>query len=317
MMIWVPGYYTGIAISTKEISFVSLKKKGRGRARVKECGAIPIPQGTFSDGIITDRALIRELLLPVAKKSGLRRALTTSALSPRQCVIRSAKMPAMPEKELLQALRWEAERYSFLAGNPFSLDYVKIGEVEEEGLSKQELLVLAVKDNVLHELCRLLKEAGLLLKAIDIEPMAYLYLRTFASLNKIWPEPEEAWAGIELSPDKTVVSFYSEHYLQFVHTIPLSYSYDPDIAGDIIREVQRSFDYYHLNLKKMPVRNVYLWGNPEESLLENAGNALEESMAYSFIRLPGEPLAQALDLAAGLPPGGELALGLALREVLP
>lgn len=317
MMFWVPGCYTGIAISTKEVTFVTLKREGRGKARIKECGTIPIPQGTFSDGIVVDRALLRELLLPVVKNSGLRRTLTISALSPRQCVIRPVKMPLMPDKELLQALRWEAERYSFLAGNPFSLDYVKIGEVLEEGISKQELLVLAVKDNVLHELCRLLKEAGLLLKAIDVEPMAFLYMRTFAALQKIWPEQEEAWAGIELSPDKTVVSFYSEHCLQFVHTIPLSYSFDPDIAGDIIREIQRSFDYYHMNLKKKPVSNVYLWGNPEESLLENAGKALEETMAYRFDRLPPEPLAQALDWAAELPPGGELALGLALREVLP
>lgn len=315
-MFWIPGHYTGLSISSKEITYAAVHKKGR-KAAVKQSGVIPLPPGVFSDGIVQDSSALKEVLRTAVRSNKLNRTLAVAALNTRQTVVRYLKMPAMPAKDLLQALRWETERFPFLTGSPFTLDYLKTGEWEENGNIQQGILVMAAKDSTLHELCYVLRNSGLRLKAIDIEPMAYLYLRAFGGITEIWPKLEENWAGIELGVDKTVVSFYSEYNLQFVHTIPLAYMDDPYIIEDILREVQRSFDYYHLNMKRPLPGSVYLWGDTRETLMEDTIRAFEDVMPYNFAVLPLTPLAESLGLTGDLPRGIELALGLALREVLP
>lgn len=304
--------YIGLSVGTEEMILVHVKQGRKKESGLGKIISLPVPEGAYADGVIADRKSLVHILAPLLKENRLKGVRASIAVNSRQAVIRSVRLPLMPEKELKQALEWEARRYIVLANNQFTMDYLKLGVIDVEGAIYQDLLIVAVKENVLNELCLFLKEAGLKILAIDVEPMAYLYLRSFAAARGVWPALEDTWASVELSAEKTTVAFYQRDTLQFVHTIPLAYNNDPYLMGDIFREVQRSFDYYHLNLKRPQTSNVYLWG-------KGAGQALasfQGGLTYPVTYLPLSSLTEVLNYSGEIDDSATLALGMALREVV-
>lgn len=302
----------GINISGSKIVIVEVKteKKDIVIKRLSDC---PLPPNTFSDGLILERAALVELLTAVVKDNKLKGVPAVIAVNPRQAVIRPVRMPQIPEKELRKALEFEMGRYSSMSNSPFTMDFIRLGIVEGEGVSQEDLLAIAVKDSVLNELCALVKYSGLQLKAVDLEPNAFIYLRAFAAEQGVWPALEEDWAVVELGAGKTMVAFFQKDILQFVHTIPITFVDEPFVVGDILRELQRSLDYYHLNLKKPQTKDIYVWGIDADRAVPQ----FRQALPYSFAHLPLSSLAASLTVDHDtLGDEAVLALGMALREVV-
>lgn len=302
----------GLIVNSRDLTLVALRKKGK-YVLVEHLEKISISPGLHNDGLILDRAALVQALAPVVRQSRLKGARATVTVNPRQAIIRSLRMPLMPEKELPAAVYWEISRLSSMANTPFAMDYFKLGKAEMDGTAQQELLLMAVKESTLNELCLLASEAGLKVKAVDLEPMAFLYLRHFAAGKGDWPVLEDAWASLYFGENRTMVAFYQGLTLQFVHTIPLVYSNDTAGFSDLLREVRRSFDYYHVNLKKPLTRAVYLWG--KESSLALSG--FQEALGYPVAHLALTSLEKSVKYSAGPPDDSwVVALGMALREVV-
>ena len=305
--------HVGISITGQHIMLVRIKARSMKRVKLATLGKLPLAAGSYSDGLVLNKQVILEQLADLVKEKRLLRRSAAIAVNPRQAVIRPVRIPHMPEKEMRKALEFEISRYSSFSNAPFTMDYLKQGAVTEEGVSQEELLVIAIKDSVLNDLCAIVKHAGLKIKAVDIEPNAFIYLRSFAAAQGIWPALEEDWAAVELGEGKTMVAFFRKDILQFVHTIPLTFVDEPDVIGDILRELQRSLDYYHLNLKKPQTKQIYVWGAEAEKALPQ----FQEALPYNMTHLPLSSLAAKLKVAPEtLTDEAILALGMALREVV-
>ncbi|MFY9175053.1 MAG: pilus assembly protein PilM [Peptococcia bacterium] len=303
--------FLGISLNVKEMYLVDLEKKGK-ELYLHSMDVLPLPEDAYADGLILEDTQLKESLTNYVRERKLKGSRAIVGVNPRQAVIRPIRVPQMTEKELRKALEYEVDRYFSLANVTYTMDYIRQGIVEGDGTIQEDVLAIAIKDSVLESLCELTTSTGLKIAALDVEPNAFVYLRTFAAQQSVWPELENDWAAIELGVGKTMVSFFRDNVLQFVHTTPIVYENDPGVVADLLRELDRAFNYYHMNLRKPLINRVYLWGKQAEQ----AARQFEEVLAYTFISFPLDKVAEALNNNGELPEDGVIALGLALREVV-
>ena len=78
----------------------------------------------------------------------------------------------MTREELKGVIRFEAEQYIPFSIDQVVLDFHILGEVTEEGQKKIEVLLVAIKEEVVNQYIQLLQGAGLNIALIDIDSMA-------------------------------------------------------------------------------------------------------------------------------------------------
>ena len=304
----------GICFTNHSMVVTALELKGKNKKPVlKNKTAIAIPPDAFQDGLVLNRDLLTGILADNVREHGLKGRMAVIGVNPRQAVIKAVVLPPMPEKDLRKAIEFEMGRYFSITNAAFTIDYLHHITALNGQANEGEVLAIAIKDSVLEDLCGMLLEAGLKIKAVDIEPNAFVYLRTYGASQNIWPDLEENWAIIDFSYGKTMIAFYKRNVLQFVHTTPLFYGVDYGLSGDLLQEIDRAFNYYQLSLHYPPPERVYLWGE----LSEQALPFLQEALRYPFLCIPLQELAPALhDSTKPLLQEYALALGLVLREVV-
>lgn len=89
-------------------------------------------------------------------------------------VIRPLSLPVMPKKELEEVVRWEARKLTPLPQEETVVDFLIMGEREEQQVRKYEIVVIVVEKAALVEQLQHLKDSGLTVTAVDVAPMALL-----------------------------------------------------------------------------------------------------------------------------------------------
>jgi type IV pilus assembly protein PilM len=97
------------------------------------------------------------------------------SLQGRPATVRYLDLPDMPNRELRDALRWEAKKSSSQAVEDLVVDYVRGPSVKtDQGRSVPVTLVVAERGAVEQEF-RLYRQNGLRIKVMDINPCAFYY----------------------------------------------------------------------------------------------------------------------------------------------
>jgi type IV pilus assembly protein PilM len=91
-----------------------------------------------------------------------------SCLAPRDLTIQNLRLPQVPESELGPLLKWEAQERLPFPIDEAELRHLSGGVVLEDGVMKQETILLAVKRDVIAQHLACLDVAGLTPVAIDL-----------------------------------------------------------------------------------------------------------------------------------------------------
>lgn len=95
-----------------------------------------------------------------------------TSLSCAELNVKNVRLPHMPEAELAQAVQWEAkERFEFEV-RADQLAFLNAGTVRSGNETRDEIIMLAVRSEVIDEHLSLLKDMGLSPLHIDAEPVA-------------------------------------------------------------------------------------------------------------------------------------------------
>ncbi len=109
---------------------------------------------------------VRDLLVT----RGFKGRRVMACVSSADMALRQVRLPAMPDEELAQAVRWEAnERFGFPV-SPEMLHHVVAGEVHQGGEGRQEVLLIATREEIVEQRVALLEAMGLRPHALDAEP---------------------------------------------------------------------------------------------------------------------------------------------------
>src|SRR5512139_806001 len=126
----------------------------------------------ISDGIITDKASLIDAMKELLKKAGVRGGPVVLGISGHSSVVvKRISMPMMTEDELSVSIKYEAEQYIPFDINDVKMDFQILGpKKDEEG--QMDVVLVAVKNNVIDDYLEVATKAGLKPAVIDVDAFA-------------------------------------------------------------------------------------------------------------------------------------------------
>jgi type IV pilus assembly protein PilM len=163
----------GLDISSNSLKIIQLNRRW-GKAALSQWGKKTIPARVVSRGVVEDHARLSELLYSLFQSLGLERPKVVAAVSSQQVFIRHLSLPPMPAREIRSAIGYQV-RGGLLPIPPEEavLDFMVAGLDRRLSSRKSiEVLIVAVRRLVVERLQTSLCEAGAVLQALELEPLA-------------------------------------------------------------------------------------------------------------------------------------------------
>ncbi len=161
----------GIDIGASYIKIVQLKDTKQGY----ELGIfdmLPIQPGLIVDGVITDKPKLTAFLIELLKKANITKGEASIGLSGQSSVIiKRVTLPLMTEAELSMSVKYEAEQFIPFDLNAVALDFHIIGQKSETD-NKMDVLLVAVKMDLLNDYVEVVRQAGLETAVVDVVQFA-------------------------------------------------------------------------------------------------------------------------------------------------
>ncbi|SHK07430.1 type IV pilus assembly protein PilM [Desulforamulus aeronauticus] len=338
------NYALGIDIGSRFLKVVQISKSGKD-VQIDYYGSIKTPQELGSNSF-PEEMLAAELArlldqLPV-KRCPIN--VTIGA----KIITRHIRMPEMPAKELVTAIKWEAEKYIPIPVDELVLDYVNLGSQNPEGHKQSHILLTAITRETVEFYHRAFSFANLQLAAVDLS--AFAIWRVFVGMNRDFPKEVTALLDLGYSSSQMIV--VKNRKIVFTRLLPVGartifdtlarnlqmdlrdirQAFETDLErltvgndntpglqeflgegiGDFVREVRRSLEFFS-NQEKDEVSRIVITGG-------TANFAGIDLLLAEELRLPikiGSSMIPMKDRRnETLDPSYTVALGLALREVV-
>ncbi len=133
----------------------------------------PTPHGAIHGGNINDPSLIAAELREMVAEMQTRKKYVVASVSNLAVITRIIQVPKMGEKELEEAIYWEAERYIPFPIDEVVLDYEPLDPLTEVPDDAQvDVIIAAARLETITQLVETLKEARLEPVVLDIKPFA-------------------------------------------------------------------------------------------------------------------------------------------------
>jgi len=341
------GTLVGLDVGSHSVKVVELARAG-GRLRIARSAVVPTPPEGLVEGAVGDPKVLGPAIRRAFDQAGIRNRRVNTALSGRAVVVREIRLPAMPDEELAQAVRFEAERYLPAGSKDAAVDFQVLERVQEGQTTRVDVLFVAARRELVDGFTSALQEAGVTPEVLEVTSFALM--RLFQEEAK-----EGAVVLADLGADSSEILVVHKGRLRLARTIPVAGNsltravagllglepsaaqaakeekgvavsnpaslHDPTSAriadaivpvlGDILTEVRRSVDYFYSRWAGEPVRKVILTG----------GTARLQNIAALFadeLNVPAEVgdtfrVVSADGLDSSLAPVLATATGLALR----
>ena len=221
----------GLDIGTSSVKAVQLKFSG-SQWQVVSMGMAEIPKDSLENkNQDAQRSVLIETIKRVLKESGVKTKKVVTSLSGDSVIIRYVKLPFMTADELRGAISREAEQYIPLNIDQVVLDFQILGETQEDGQRKLDVLLVAAKVDVVDQHLLLLKSAGLTPMVIDIDAFA---LQNAYEINRLEPS-DETVALINIGASLTSINILEGNNTRFTRDVPVA-------GNDFTKEIQKEFN---------------------------------------------------------------------------
>jgi len=160
----------GLDIGSSYIKAVKLKE-AKGGYELELLHLHQLPPELIVDGSIIDSLRLVDSLKEMIKTAGLKTKNAVISISGHSSVIiKRISLPEMTEEELSESIKFEAEQYVPFDIEDVNLDFQIIGPKEEPG--QMDVILVAVKKDIINEYISVVKEVGLNPVIVDIGSFA-------------------------------------------------------------------------------------------------------------------------------------------------
>ena len=156
----------GLDIGSSYLKVVQLKEK-KGGYELEAFEALPLPPELIVEGSIIDSLRLVDAIKELLKKAKIKTKNSVIGIAGHAAVIiRRIALPEMPEEELSESIKFEAEQYVPFDVEDVSIDFQILGPKEEPG--QMDVMLVAVKKDIINEYTSVVKEAGLNPIVVDV-----------------------------------------------------------------------------------------------------------------------------------------------------
>lgn len=212
-----PG--VGVELNPDRVSVARLRRQGQ-KLKLETLASAEIPEGIFEEGQILDTVAMAEAIRSVMAESKLRVKRATTAI-PGRAITRVIPVPAeLDDQELREmVLNQEASLYLPFPREEADVDYQKLGFfVDEDGIEKVQVLLVAVKKEVTDAYIETFQQAGLVLDTL--ETSSFALIRTIREQLRQFT-PQEAAAIVDIEFECTEISIVVDGIPHFSRTVPI------------------------------------------------------------------------------------------------
>jgi type IV pilus assembly protein PilM len=160
----------GLDIGSSAVKLVELKAGKEGKFQLVKAGLENLSPEAIVDGAIMDSSLVVETISRLLASTGVKNANVAVSVSGHSVIVKKIQLPTMPEEELSESIRWEAEQYVPFDINDVYLDYVVL-DPGVPGETMGVLLVAAKKEKV-DDYKNVVTQAGRTPGLVDVDVFA-------------------------------------------------------------------------------------------------------------------------------------------------
>ncbi len=219
-------------IGSNSIKLVQMTQ-GKTGWQIQKLGVKELPPEAIVDGSIIDSMTVISAIKEIIKEHNVKAKDAVSALTGHSVIIKKVTLPAVTEEELSDSIQWEAEQYIPFPVTEVNIDFQILG-ADTEGRGQMDVMLVAVKKDVINDYTNVIKEAGLNPVVIDVDAFA---LENMLEIN--YPVVAgEMTAAVNIGASITSFSIMVEGVTTFTRSIPMGGN---QFTEEIQREMNISF----------------------------------------------------------------------------
>jgi type IV pilus assembly protein PilM len=174
--------------------------------------------------------MLADIIRKLFKEHNIKSKDVVTSLPGDDAIVRYVKLPFMSDEELKNVISYEAEQYIPLAIDQVVLDFDRLGEIDEDGQKKIEVLLVAAKEEIVDRHLELIRRVGLNPAVIDVDSFALsnAFIRNYSNVEG------ETVSLIHVGAKLTTINIVEEGISHLTR--------DVQVAGNSFsREIQREF----------------------------------------------------------------------------
>ena len=211
------GPVLGVDIGSNSVKVVQVKTTNKGLVLEKlGIARIQLSNGKSDKGEVSDKAVVDAIKAAVAD-SGSNLRNVCSSIAGESVIVRYLQFPDMNDEELDYAVHLQAEEYIPFRLDDVNLDYQRLDTQTVEGGKRIDLLLVAVRKD-------LVSRRMDLLKSVDLNPVV-MDVDSFALLNCLEANydfrPDEVIAVVNIGASITNINIYIKGVSRFTRDISL------------------------------------------------------------------------------------------------
>ncbi len=166
--------YLGIDIGSQNIKGIKIKKSIQG-FKIVEMGSVEIPKGAIKQGLFFDQNVAINLIRELQSQLKAGNLGAYIGFSGQHAIIREIELPVMTEKELHEAIFWEAEKVLPYSVEEAIIDWI-ILERKRETDQMMSILLVAGRQDYIQSFLKPFKAVGIKPLNLSIFPIAMIHL---------------------------------------------------------------------------------------------------------------------------------------------
>ncbi len=165
-----PKQLVGLDIGSHSVKIVELRRR-KASYELQNFGIAQLPPEAIVDGVIMDSAVVVETIRHLLANLKIKNRNVATSVSGHSLIIKKIQVPLMSEAELGEQIQWEAEQYIPFEIDDVNVDFQILGALpDEEG--QMEVLLVAVKKDIINDYAAVISEAGLTPQVVDVDAFA-------------------------------------------------------------------------------------------------------------------------------------------------
>lgn len=164
-----PQSLVGIDIGSSSVKVAALKPHGKG-FKIEALGQQELPEDSIVDGAILAKLPVADAIDSIYADQKIRNNSIATSISGHSVIVKRVTLPDIPDKELDQSIRWEAEQYIPFDINDVNVDYQVIQRSPEA--MKLEVLLVAAKKEKIRDYTAAVSLAGKKASVVDVDAFA-------------------------------------------------------------------------------------------------------------------------------------------------
>jgi type IV pilus assembly protein PilM len=224
--------YVALDIGSSSIKMVEAAVEKSGY-RVINVGILPLPATAIQNNMVADKDVVVRTIQSLVQNHGVKATQVISAVPGRVAIIKKIQLPVQGEEELEANVEFQASQVIPDTLENVNLDYQALDYLEVG--NKMDVLLVAVKKDIINSYSQVIKDAGLTPTIIDVD---YFAMENMYEIN-YEPEPNGLVGLIHVGARYTSINVLKNGVSAFTGDLPVG---GEAFTEALVHALQLSYD---------------------------------------------------------------------------